>query len=75
MIVGAEGGQSFVRRMLLGDLALPETYPDVEMININARYTHEQGKYIAENVVPHVDYGVHPKGIFFIILGKILGPL
>ncbi|KAL7905580.1 hypothetical protein GGI35DRAFT_483308 [Trichoderma velutinum] len=70
IIVGADGGQSLTRRMLLGDLAIPEAYPDVEMVNINARYTFEQGKYIAENTVPHIDYGVHPKGLFYILLVK-----
>lgn len=56
--------------MLLGDLAMPEAYPDVEMANISVKYTHEQGKFIVENTAPHVDYGVHPKGIFFIMISK-----
>ncbi|KAL7932551.1 hypothetical protein V8C35DRAFT_307400 [Trichoderma chlorosporum] len=68
VLVSAEGGQSLTRRMLLGDLALPDVYPDTEMININVNYTHEQAKYIVENSEPHVDYGVHPKGIFFILI-------
>ncbi|KAF2103127.1 FAD/NAD(P)-binding domain-containing protein, partial [Rhizodiscina lignyota] len=67
-IIGADGGQSFVRRMLLGPRAEPETFPQYEMANLSVRYTHEQGKYIAETMTPHVDYGVHPKGIFFIML-------
>ncbi|RFU73368.1 fad nadp-binding domain-containing [Trichoderma arundinaceum] len=67
-IVGADGGQSFVRRMLFGERAEPETFPQYEMANLSVKYTHEQGKYIAETMAPHVDYGVHPKGIFFIML-------
>lgn len=70
-IVGADGGQSFVRRLLLGPRAEPELFPRYEMANLSVTYTHEQGKYIAETMAPHVDYGVHPKGIFFIMLRKI----
>lgn len=68
IIVGADGGQSFVRRLLLKELAEPESYPEYDMANLSVTYTHEQGKYIAETMAPHVDYGVHPKGIFFIML-------
>lgn len=71
IIVGADGGQSFVRRLLLGERAEPEVFPQYEMANLSVTYTHEQGKYIAETMAPHVDYGVHPKGIFFIMLCKI----
>ena len=70
IIVGADGGQSFVRRLLLKELAEPESYPEYDMANLSVTYTHEQGKYIAETMAPHVDYGVHPKGIFFIMLCK-----
>lgn len=70
VIVGADGGQSFVRRLLLKELAEPEAYPEYDMANLSVTYTHEQGKYIAETMAPHVDYGVHPKGIFFIMLCK-----
>ncbi|EHK23393.1 uncharacterized protein TRIVIDRAFT_64161 [Trichoderma virens Gv29-8] len=73
IIIGAEGGQSLIRRKLLGELAMPVAYPEVEMVNINVNYTHEQGKYIAENTAPHIDYGVHPKGIFFIIILRNVG--
>lgn len=71
IIVGADGGQSFVRRLLLKDMAEPESYPEYGMANLSVKYTHEQGKYIAETMAPHVDYGVHPKGIFFIMLCKL----
>jgi 2-polyprenyl-6-methoxyphenol hydroxylase-like FAD-dependent oxidoreductase len=70
IIVGADGGQSFVRRLLLKELAEPKSYPEYDMANLSVTYTHEQGKYIAETMAPHVDYGVHPKGIFFIMLCK-----
>ncbi|KIX92470.1 uncharacterized protein Z520_11790 [Fonsecaea multimorphosa CBS 102226] len=68
IVVGADGGQSLVRRLLLKELAVPESYPEYDMANLSVTYTHEQGKYIANSMAPHVDYGVHPKGIFFIML-------
>jgi 2-polyprenyl-6-methoxyphenol hydroxylase-like FAD-dependent oxidoreductase len=72
IIIGADGGQSPTRRMLLGALATPEIYPDIEMVNLNVVYSYEQAKFIIDNMAPHVDYGVHPKGIFFITIRKIV---
>ena len=69
-LVGADGGNSFVRRLLLGERGEPETFPQYEMVNLSVKYTAEQAKYIEENMAPYVDYGVHPKGIFFMLLCK-----
>ncbi|KAM0264119.1 hypothetical protein ACHAQJ_000864 [Trichoderma viride] len=73
IIIGADGGKSPTRHTLLGALATPEEHPDIEMANLSVNYSHEQGKYIVENMAPHVDYGVHPKGIFFITILRTVG--
>lgn len=40
------------------------------MVNMSVKYTAEQAKFIAQNMAPYVDYGVHPVGIFFMVLRK-----
>lgn len=50
---------------------MPELFPQYQMVNMNVKYTAEQAKYIAETMVPHVDFGVHPKGIFFMVLRNV----
>ncbi|KAK0755976.1 hypothetical protein N5P37_011529 [Trichoderma harzianum] len=67
-LVGADGGGSFVRRQLLGPRGEAQSFPDYEMVNMNVRYPLEHAKYIAEHVAGYVDYGVHPKGVFMMLL-------
>jgi 2-polyprenyl-6-methoxyphenol hydroxylase-like FAD-dependent oxidoreductase len=72
-LVGADGGGSFVRRELLGPRGEAQAFPDYEMVNMAVRYPAEQAKFIAESVAGYVDYGVHPKGVFFMLLCKTGG--
>jgi hypothetical protein len=55
---------------LLGDRGEAEKFPQYKMVNMSVKYTPEQNKFIAQNMAPYVDYGVHPKGIFFMVLRK-----
>jgi 2-polyprenyl-6-methoxyphenol hydroxylase-like FAD-dependent oxidoreductase len=70
ILVGADGGNSFVRRQLLGGRGEAEAFPQYQMVNMSVKYTAEQAKYIAQKMAPYVDYGVHPMGIFFMVLRK-----
>lgn len=66
IIIGADGGQSRIRRLLLGDKAEPTTLPMI-MNNFNAQYTTEQALFIRSHLDRMTDYGVHPKGFFFLM--------
>ncbi|CZR62938.1 related to monooxygenase [Phialocephala subalpina] len=66
LIIGADGGQSRVRHLLLGDAAEPTALP-MTMNNFNVSYTAEQALFIRKNLDRLTDYGVHPKGFFFLM--------
>src|ERR1700709_234241 len=66
LVVGADGGTSRIRRLLLGDKAEPTSLP-IMMNNFNCKYTKEQALFIRKNLAPFTDYGVHPKGLFFLM--------
>lgn len=66
VLIGADGGQSRVRRLLLGDAAEPTVLP-MTMNNFNVQYTAEQALFIRKNLDTLTDYGVHPKGFFFLM--------
>lgn len=66
IIIGADGGQSKVRRLLLGELAEPTRLP-MTMNNFNVQYCAEQALFIRKNLDRFTDYGVHPKGVFFLM--------
>lgn len=66
LVIGADGGQSRVRRLLLGDKAEPTPLP-MTMNNFNVQYTAEQALFIRSHLDRFTDYGVHPKGMFFLM--------
>ena len=66
IIIGADGGASRVRRHLLADEAEPTSLPIV-MNNFNCSYTAEQALFIRDNLSQFTDYGIHPKGFFFLM--------
>jgi 2-polyprenyl-6-methoxyphenol hydroxylase-like FAD-dependent oxidoreductase len=66
LVIGADGGASRIRRLILGDKAEPTVLPIV-MNNFNTQYTAEQALSIREGLCPFTDYGVHPKGFFFLM--------
>ena len=66
LVVGADGGASKVRRLLLADEAEPVPLPIV-MNNFNCSYTSEQALFIRDNLSQFTDYGIHPKGFFFLM--------
>lgn len=66
LVVGADGGQSRIRRLLLGNKAEPTLLPYV-MNNFNCQYTEEQALFIRSNLAKFTDYGVDPKGMFFLM--------
>ncbi|KAH8591645.1 hypothetical protein B0O99DRAFT_631924, partial [Bisporella sp. PMI_857] len=66
LVVGADGGASKVRRLLLGDKAEPTPLP-IGMSNFNCQYTKEQALFIRKNLAKHTDYGIHPKGLFYLM--------
>jgi hypothetical protein len=37
------------------------------MNNFNQQYTAEQALFIRSKLCPYTDYGIHPKGFFFLM--------
>lgn len=66
LVIGADGGGSRVRRLLLGEAAEPTILPIV-MNNFNVKYTAEQALFIRANLARFTDYGIHPKGLFYLM--------
>ncbi len=63
VLVGADGGGSWVRRWLLGDEADATVLPYV-FLNFPMRFTAEQALKMDKMMNPFVDVGVHPKGMY-----------
>ncbi|KAL2394135.1 FAD-dependent monooxygenase phnB [Exophiala dermatitidis] len=63
VLVGADGGGSWVRRWMLGDDAAPTILP-YTFLNFPVRYTAEQALKIDKMMHPIVDVGVHPKSMY-----------
>ena len=73
VLIGADGGGSAVRRMLLPSPASdPEILP-YEFLNFPVKYTAEQALYFDKAMHPIVDVGVHPKSMYIglFILDKV----
>ncbi|RDW57336.1 hypothetical protein BP5796_12786 [Coleophoma crateriformis] len=66
IVVGADGGGSRIRRLLLGNKAEPTALPII-MNNFNVQYTAEQALFIRSKLAPFTDLGVHPKGMFYLM--------
>jgi len=65
MVIGADGAASKVRRLLLGEKAEPTILPYV-MNNFNCTYRADQALFIRPLLSRFTDYGIHPKGMFFL---------
>ncbi|KAK5462741.1 hypothetical protein LTS15_002453 [Exophiala xenobiotica] len=63
VLVGADGGGSWVRRWLLGDAANATVLPYV-FLNFPVRFPAEQALKMDKMMHPIVDVGVHPKGMY-----------
>jgi 2-polyprenyl-6-methoxyphenol hydroxylase-like FAD-dependent oxidoreductase len=63
VLVGADGGGSWVRRWLLGDEANATVLPYV-FLNFPMRFPAEQALKMDKMMHPIVDVGVHPKGMY-----------
>ncbi|EXJ91877.1 hypothetical protein A1O3_00427 [Capronia epimyces CBS 606.96] len=63
VLVGADGGSSFVRRWILGDEAASIVLPYI-FLNFPVRYTAEQALKMDKMMHPIVDVGVHPKSMY-----------
>lgn len=67
LVVGADGGGSQIRRLLLGAKAEPTLLPIV-MNNFNVTFTAEQALFIRSKLAAFTDIGVHPKGMFYLMV-------
>jgi len=65
-VIGADGGGSKVRRLLLGSKGESTILP-FEMNNFNCQYTKEQALFIRKNLATFTDIGIHPKGFTFLM--------
>ncbi|KAL2424170.1 FAD-dependent monooxygenase phnB [Exophiala dermatitidis] len=63
VLVGADGGGSWVRRWMLGEDAAPTILP-YTFLNFPVRYTAEQALKMDKMMHPIVDVGVHPKSMY-----------
>ncbi|KIW12086.1 hypothetical protein PV08_09360 [Exophiala spinifera] len=63
VIVGADGGGSWVRRWLLGDEAEARILPYV-FLNFPFRFTADRALKMDKMMHPIVDVGVHPKSMY-----------
>lgn len=60
IILGAEGGQSKVRRALLPSKEADNEELPFAFMNIPVSYTAEQARYLKGAMNPNVDVGIHP---------------
>ncbi|EXJ93401.1 hypothetical protein A1O1_01793 [Capronia coronata CBS 617.96] len=63
VLVGADGGSSWIRRWMLGDGAASTVLP-YTFLNFPVRYTAEQALKMDKMMHPIVDVGVHPKSMY-----------
>ncbi|KAK4939729.1 hypothetical protein LTR10_020013 [Elasticomyces elasticus] len=63
VLVGADGGGSWVRQWLLADQATPQLMPYV-FLNFPMSFTAEQAVKMDKMMHPIVDVGVHPKSMY-----------
>jgi len=63
VLVGADGGGSWVRRWMLGDEATSQVLP-YTFLNFPLQYTAEQAVKMEKMMHPIVDVGVHPKSMY-----------
>ena len=63
VLVGADGGGSWVRRWILGDEANATVLPYV-FLNFPMRFTADQALKMDKMMHPIVDVGVHPKSMY-----------
>ncbi|KIX09766.1 uncharacterized protein Z518_00847 [Rhinocladiella mackenziei CBS 650.93] len=63
VLVGADGGGSWVRRWLLGDAATARVLP-YTFINFPMQYTAEQALKMDKMIHPIVEVGIHPKSMY-----------
>ncbi|TAQ84888.1 hypothetical protein B7494_g6786 [Chlorociboria aeruginascens] len=66
LVIGADGGGSRVRRLILGEKAELKHIPII-MNNFNVQYTAEQALFIQSRLAKFTDYGIHPKGFFYLM--------
>lgn len=62
-IIGADGGASYVRRWLLGDLAIPEALP-CEFMNFSFTLPADIALRVDKELNPTVDAGIHPTNMY-----------
>ncbi|ETI24576.1 hypothetical protein G647_03945 [Cladophialophora carrionii CBS 160.54] len=63
VLIGSDGGGSWVRRWMLGDLASPRVLP-YTFLNFPFRYTPEQAIKMDKMMHPIVDVAPHPKSMY-----------
>jgi 2-polyprenyl-6-methoxyphenol hydroxylase-like FAD-dependent oxidoreductase len=63
VLVGSDGGGSWVRRWMLGDQASPRVLP-YTFLNFPFRYTREQALKMDKMMHPIVDVAPHPKSMY-----------
>lgn len=63
VIMGADGGASYVRRFLLGDLAAQEVLPYTFM-NFPFMLAADQARWLGGVMNPNVDVATHPKNMY-----------
>jgi hypothetical protein len=63
VLIGADGGSSWVRRWMLGDAGEPEVLP-YTFLNFSVHYTREQALKMGKMIHPIVDVASHPKSMY-----------
>lgn len=63
VMVGSDGGGSWVRQWLLGDAALSTVLP-YTFLNFSFTYTAERAVLMDKMMHPIVDVGIHPKSMY-----------